>query len=147
MTGFRPFFNPATGEWIEFTAIADDSNGQLVQFSWRSTPGGLITEHIHPRQKERFIITSGEARFTLDGEELTARAGETVVVPAGVRQSEGNPGPAEIKAVVELRPALRTSCRRWRLQRTPGPPIRRGLIAGSALGAFQPHHSTPATTT
>jgi hypothetical protein len=24
-------------------------------------------------------------------------------------------------------------------------PIRRGLIAGSALGAFQPHHSTPTT--
>ncbi|MGD0704724.1 MAG: cupin domain-containing protein [Trebonia sp.] len=64
MTGFRPFFNQATGEWIEFTA--------------------------------------GEARFTLDGEELTARAGDTVVVPAGVRHSEGNPGPAEVRATVEL---------------------------------------------
>jgi mannose-6-phosphate isomerase-like protein (cupin superfamily) len=105
MTGFRPFFNPATGEWIEFTAVAEDSDGQLVRFSWRSMPGGLITEQIHPRQEERFIITSGEARFTLDGEELTARAGETVVVPAGVSHSEGNPGPAEIQAV---RPALRT---------------------------------------
>ena len=71
-------------------------------------PGGVITEHIHPRQEERFIITSGEARFTLDGKELVARAGETVVVPAGVRHSEGNPGPAEIQAVVELRPALRS---------------------------------------
>ena len=108
MTGFQPFFNPATGEWIEFTAVAEDSDGQLVRFSWRSVPGGLITEHIHPRQEERFIITSGEARFTLDGEELVARAGETVVVPAGVRHSEGNPGPAEIQAVVELRPALHT---------------------------------------
>jgi mannose-6-phosphate isomerase-like protein (cupin superfamily) len=108
MTGFRPFFNPATGEWIEFTAVAEDSDGQLVRFSWRSMPGGVVTEHIHPRQEERFIITSGEASFTLDGEELVARAGETVVVPAGVRHSEGNPGPAEIQAVVELRPALRT---------------------------------------
>ena len=91
MTGFRPFFNPATGEWIEFTAVAGDSDGQLVRFSWRSMPGGLITEHIHPGQEERFIITSGEARFTLDGEELKARAGETVVVPAGVRHSEETP--------------------------------------------------------
>jgi hypothetical protein len=24
MTGFRPFFNPATGEWIEFTTVAED---------------------------------------------------------------------------------------------------------------------------
>ena len=108
MTGFRPFFNSATGEWIEFTAVAEDSDGQLVRFSWRSVPGGVITEHIHPGQEERFIITAGAARFTLDGEELVARAGETVVVPAGVRHSEGNPGPAEIRAVVELRPALRT---------------------------------------
>ena len=56
MTGFRPFFNQATGEWIEFTAVAEDSNGQLVRFSWRSVPGGLITEHVHPRQEERFIM-------------------------------------------------------------------------------------------
>jgi quercetin dioxygenase-like cupin family protein len=108
MTGFRPFFNPATGEWIEFTAVAEDSDGQLIRFSWRSVPGGVITEHVHPRQEERFIITSGEARFTLDGKELTARAGQTIVVPAGVRHSEGNPGHAEIQAVVELRPALRS---------------------------------------
>jgi mannose-6-phosphate isomerase-like protein (cupin superfamily) len=108
MTGFRPFFNPATGEWIEFTAVAEDCDGQLVRFSWRSVPGGLITEHVHPHQEERFIVTSGEARFTLDGEELIARAGDTVVVPAGVRHCEGNPGPAEVQAVVELRPALRS---------------------------------------
>jgi quercetin dioxygenase-like cupin family protein len=102
------YTNAATGEWIEFTAVAEDNDGQLVRFSWRSVPGGVITEHVHPRQEERFIITSGEARFTLDGEELTARAGETIVVPAGARHSEGNPGPAEIQAVVELRPALRS---------------------------------------
>jgi mannose-6-phosphate isomerase-like protein (cupin superfamily) len=108
MSGFRPFFNQATGEWIEFTAVAEDSDGQLVRFSWRSVPGGVITEHVHPRQEERFIVTSGEARFTLDGEELMARAGDTVVVPAGVRHSEGNPGRAEVRAIVELRPALRS---------------------------------------
>jgi len=28
---FRPFFNPATGEWITYTAIAADNNGQLVR--------------------------------------------------------------------------------------------------------------------
>lgn len=36
MTGFRPFFNPATGEWIELTSVAEDSDGQLVRFSRRS---------------------------------------------------------------------------------------------------------------
>jgi quercetin dioxygenase-like cupin family protein len=106
MTAFRPFFNAATGEWIEFTATAEDTGGQLVRFTWRSVPGGVITEHIHPHQEERFIITAGEAHFTLDGEARVAGAGETIVVPAGVRHSEGNPGPAEVQAVVEIRPAL-----------------------------------------
>jgi len=50
-TGFRPFFNPATGEWITCTAIAEDNHGQLVRFTWRSVPGGVITEHIHPARK------------------------------------------------------------------------------------------------
>jgi quercetin dioxygenase-like cupin family protein len=108
MTGFRPFFNSATGEWIEFTEVAEDNDGQLVRFSWRSVPGGVITEHVHPHQEERFIVTSGEARFTIAGEERIARAGETIVVPAGVAHSEGNPGPGEIQALVELRPALRS---------------------------------------
>jgi len=106
MTAFRPFFNAATGEWIEFTTTAEDTGGHLVRFNWRSVPGGVITEHIHPRQEERFIITAGEARFTLDGEERVAGAGETIIVPPGVRHSEGNPGPGEVHAVVELRPAL-----------------------------------------
>ncbi len=108
MTGFRPFFSPATGEWIEYTAVAEDTGGELIRFSWRSMPGGVITEHIHPRQEERFIILAGEAQFTLAGQQVIAQAGETVVIPAGVRHSEGNPGPAEITATVELRPAGRS---------------------------------------
>jgi quercetin dioxygenase-like cupin family protein len=108
MTNFRPFFNPATGEWIEYTTVAEDSNGELVRFTWRSVPGGLITEHIHPNQEERFTIVSGEATFTVNGEQTTATAGETVIVPPGVPHSEGNRGTVEITGVVELRPALHT---------------------------------------
>ncbi len=108
VTSFRPFFNSATGEWIEYITVAGDSDGALVRFNWRSMPGGVITEHVHPHQEERFIVLVGEARFTLDGQECMAQAGEIMVVPAGVRHSEGNPGPGEIMAVVELRPAQRT---------------------------------------
>jgi len=56
MTTFRPFFNPATGEWIEYTTVAEDSHGELVRFTWRSMPGGVISEHVHPHQEERFTI-------------------------------------------------------------------------------------------
>ncbi len=103
---FRPFFNPATGEHIQYTDVAEDTGGELVRFNWRSVPGGTITEHVHPHQEERFTITAGEARFTLNGHEHLARAGDTVVVPAGVPHSEGNTGTADIEGTVELRPAL-----------------------------------------
>jgi hypothetical protein len=95
MSVFQPFFNAATGEWIEYTEVAEDTDGASVRFSWRSMPGGVITEHVHPHQEERFTIVSGEAMFTLDGE-------------PHVPHSEGNRGSAVIEGVVELRPALRT---------------------------------------
>jgi mannose-6-phosphate isomerase-like protein (cupin superfamily) len=108
MTAFLPFFNPATGEWIEYTTVAEDSDGLLVRFAWRSLPGGVISEHIHPNQEERFSIVSGDATFTVDGDRRTATAGETIIVPPGVPHSEGNLGSVEITGVVELRPALHT---------------------------------------
>jgi len=43
MTSFLPFFNPATGEWIEYLALTDDADGGMVRFDWRSVPGGVIT--------------------------------------------------------------------------------------------------------
>lgn len=104
--GFRPLVNRATGEWIKFAAPAPDDDQDLVRFDWRSLPGGSITEHVHPQQEERFTITAGEAHFTLNGEQQVVGAGETIVVPAGVRHSESNPGTVEIHGVVELRPAL-----------------------------------------
>jgi len=102
---FRPFSNPATGERIEFTTAAERGD-DVVRFKWRSLPGGSITEHVHPHQEERFIIMAGEAHFTFNGEERVVRAGDTLVVPAGVRHSESNPGSVAVEGVVELRPAL-----------------------------------------
>jgi quercetin dioxygenase-like cupin family protein len=103
---FRPFSNPATGEQIEFITVAEDRDSDVVRFKWRSLPGGSITEHVHPHQEERFTIIAGEAHFTVSGEERIVNAGETIVVPIGVRHSETNPGSVEIDGVVELRPAL-----------------------------------------
>ena len=106
MTSYRAFFNPSTGELIRFTATADTTNGQLVRFEWRSTSGGVIAEHVHPRQEERFTLTSGQARFTVNGHEQVATAGQTIVIPAGVPHSVQNPGPAQVDGIVERRPAL-----------------------------------------
>ena len=71
-------------------------------------PGGVITEHIHPHQEERFTIMAGEAHFTLNGREARGPSGRDDRRAAGVPHSEGNAGPVEIEGVVELRPALQT---------------------------------------
>ena len=105
---FHEFCNPATGERIQVTATREDGEGDLVRFNWRSMPGGAITEHLHPHQEERFMISAGQARFTVNGEERIVSSGETIVVPIGVRHSESNPGAVPIVGVVELRPALET---------------------------------------
>jgi mannose-6-phosphate isomerase-like protein (cupin superfamily) len=103
-TRFRAFSNSSTRESITFTEADHD----LVRFSWRSLPGGSITEHLHPNQEERFSIIAGEAHFTVNGEQRVVGPGETIVVPAGVRHSESNPGSVAIEGIVELRPALRS---------------------------------------
>ncbi|MGD9734106.1 MAG: cupin domain-containing protein [Solirubrobacterales bacterium] len=106
MAGYQEYFNPGTGEWIEYLVTGAESDGALVRYRWRSVPGGSIPEHFHPRQEERFEIESGEAHFSRDGIEILAGPGDTVVIPAGARHSERNRGTEEVRGVVELRPAL-----------------------------------------
>jgi mannose-6-phosphate isomerase-like protein (cupin superfamily) len=103
---FRPVFNKATSEWFEFTVVPENGGEDIVRMNWRSMPGGAITEHLHPHQEERFIITAGEGHFTLGDEERVVGAGQTLVVPVGVRHSQANRGSVEIEGVVELRPGL-----------------------------------------
>jgi hypothetical protein len=38
MTTFHPFFNPATGEWTEYTTVAGDSNVEVRSDSEGRTP-------------------------------------------------------------------------------------------------------------
>ena len=101
---FRTIFNASTGERIEFTHVDED----ILRLNWRSMPGGAITEHVHPHQHERFIISAGEAHFTVNRQTHVVGPGETLDVPAGVRHSESNQGSAEVVGVIELRPALAT---------------------------------------
>jgi mannose-6-phosphate isomerase-like protein (cupin superfamily) len=103
-TAFRSIFNSSTGERIEFTDVQRD----ILRLNWRSVPGGAITEHVHPHQQERFIITAGEVHITVNGKEHVVGPGDTLDVPAGVRHSESNHGSVEVVGVIELRPALGT---------------------------------------
>jgi hypothetical protein len=59
-----------------------------------------------PVPDERFEIESGTVAFKLDGEEIVAGPGETVIVPAGSSHKFWNAGETEAVFVTEVRPAL-----------------------------------------
>ena len=105
--GYRTLVNPGTGEQIQFLAPVEGDE-DVVRFNWSSIPGGAIPEHSHPHQEERFIISAGQAHFTLNGEPRVVGAGETITVPVGAHHSETNAGSAPVEGIVELRPALHT---------------------------------------
>jgi mannose-6-phosphate isomerase-like protein (cupin superfamily) len=61
-----------------------DHGSPVSLFIGGVTPGGGPVLHRHPYE-ETFVLQSGTVRFTVDGEELDARGGQVVVVPAGAK--------------------------------------------------------------
>lgn len=100
--------NPVSGERITFRKCAADTNGELVAIDLELPVGGRVPGglHIHPLQEERFEVAEGTMRFTLGRRQVTASAGEVVVVPAGVRHDFANAGDMNALVHVEIRPAL-----------------------------------------
>ena len=57
-------------------------HGAQVSFFVAQTPAGVGPRlHRHPYE-ETFIVQEGGARFTVDGQDVVAGAGEIVIVPA-----------------------------------------------------------------
>jgi quercetin dioxygenase-like cupin family protein len=54
-------------------------------------PGRMVAQHRHP-YPEVFIVHDGEVTFAVDGDEIRARGGQVVVVPAGASHGFSNPG-------------------------------------------------------
>ena len=66
MTGFRPFLNPATGEWIEYTASAQD-NGELSASAGAVCPDRRGDEASTPPGRSVHLI-AGRPHVPLIGE-------------------------------------------------------------------------------
>jgi quercetin dioxygenase-like cupin family protein len=67
---------------------ASPSRGATETMTWRITfaPGQRLPEHTHDHE-EVFHVVEGELTASLDGEETRVRAGDTVVIPVGVRHT------------------------------------------------------------
>ena len=99
--------NPVTGERLHFLETSAETNGDYVLVECTVQPNGFVAAaHVHPKQSERFEIESGLVAFELDGREILAGPGDTIVVPAGSSHKFWNAGETEAVFVTEVRPAL-----------------------------------------
>jgi quercetin dioxygenase-like cupin family protein len=99
--------NPVTGEQLVFRKTSAETNGEAVVLECFVRPTGFVAAtHVHPSQEERFEVLEGEIGFKIDGEEIIARAGDRITVPAGASHRFWNAGAEEAHFVCEVRPAL-----------------------------------------
>jgi mannose-6-phosphate isomerase-like protein (cupin superfamily) len=89
---------------------ADETDGMdirgatLVIGAWGAT--GVASEvaplHVHHADDEAWHVVSGALRFRFEDGEVTAAAGSTVLVPAGVPHTFGNAGPEPSRFIIIL---------------------------------------------
>ena len=99
--------NPVTGERVVFRTTSADTKGEAVVIDVFVEPDGFVAAHVHPRQEERFRVLAGTLALRVGREEVVARPGDRVVVPAGTAHRFWNAGDERAHFVCEVRPALR----------------------------------------
>jgi quercetin dioxygenase-like cupin family protein len=95
------------GTEVVIREFSPDPDG-VLEFTARVPPGGgLLPEHAHPAQIETFRITSGSARYRLNGVDGTAAAGTEIRVAAGTRHvNPWNPSGEVLEFVQRVTPVL-----------------------------------------
>lgn len=79
--------DPFTGTRSVLIEGAEETGGRGLVMDVHCPEGARahILEHIHLTWTETFDILQGEARYVLGGEEHSAKAGDTILMPAGVK--------------------------------------------------------------
>jgi quercetin dioxygenase-like cupin family protein len=99
--------NPVTGERLVFKKTSAETDGEYVLFECFVKPSGFVAAaHVHPFQEERFQVLEGSVTFRIDGQELAAEPGDSILVPAGRKHQFWNAGSEEACFACEVRPAL-----------------------------------------
>jgi quercetin dioxygenase-like cupin family protein len=73
---------PATEVYPGITRqVLNGERQTMVRYVYQ--PGAVFPVHSHPEEQITVVI-SGEIEFTVAGEEMTLRAGQAAVIPAGI---------------------------------------------------------------
>jgi mannose-6-phosphate isomerase-like protein (cupin superfamily) len=88
----EPFIT-ADGSSIREVAGIPSGNAVHQSLAEATVPvGGATVEHYHRLAEEIYHLVGGRGRLRLGSEEADVRAGDTVVIPAGVRHKLWNLG-------------------------------------------------------
>ena len=100
--------NTITGERMTFLHTSSaETDGEYVLIELRAEPKAVVAAaHVHPAQVETFEIVSGTLGAR-SRKEVTAHAGDVLVVEPGKRTSGGTPARRSYVFRCEVRPALR----------------------------------------
>jgi mannose-6-phosphate isomerase-like protein (cupin superfamily) len=69
---------------MTFLETARDTDGELLQMEYVAPTLQGPTEHVHPRQEERYAVVSGVLGLRVGGRELHLEEGQWAVGPPGV---------------------------------------------------------------
>ena len=99
--------DPAGRQRYAFERSTDDRGAEILYVDVWVDPGGAVPAHSHPRHEERFEVLEGEMTFTVGRQEVRAGAGDSAVVPAGMRHAFRNSGSATAHMRVAVEPPMR----------------------------------------
>ena len=80
--------------WGRFFVLHDEPNYKLKRIE--VDPGGKLSYQYHQKRSEAWTIVEGTGTITLDGREKKFKAGETILIPQGVKHRIENKGQEKV---------------------------------------------------
>ena len=93
------------GDVYRFLATGEDTNGKYALIEALVPPGGGPPPHVHSREEEGFYILEGEITFTVNGEQVVAKAGTFANMPVGTPHSFKNESSQTARMLISVAPA------------------------------------------
>jgi len=75
--------------WGTYTVLEEDRGFKVKRIE--VLPGKRLSYQKHAQRAEHWFVVEGTAKVTLDGEEITVRAGEAIDIPIGTAHRVENP--------------------------------------------------------
>ena len=75
--------------WGTYTVLEEDRGFKVKRIE--VLPGKRLSYQKHAQRAEHWFVVEGTAKVTLDGEEITVRAGEAIDIPVGTAHRVENP--------------------------------------------------------